>query len=585
MAELIKREDLFLPKDSDFYEVVGTLTLEDIKKLNRFPRKTTLILENTKNLTSNLIDQIMSPNIFFSVRGGYDYFNKEKYKNNEYIKRTMLSPKGLTEIIKYYESIEKNIDDSLTENQKTMILYDAITKDFTYDESYESKLDSKITSRGLNGILYKKAVCAGFAIIFKEGLDRLGIKNIFQNKKHFHDWVLAIIDGKYRGLEITWECANKLKDDVCEFNYYGLDKDFYSHRGHDLKDDLWDGQTITDQNNKYILDDEEKEYDIVPFEVESLRYDYQVIKSRIERRKINNKPAFKTSEEELKLLPIDLIKYKYENSAKDEYNYDSLNSFLEIHGVIEKNKYPFFKIRNPYLLDVIGYNPSISKFNGEDVNAKILNDCTFDRDGNFNTPYGYRNTWLRETTEEITNERYLKNAFNTLKQKLDNYAKEYLMKIFKDAYFMVDELQSIRNVKVKKDHNLGLREADLYTKLKSLVDSKDLLLSYGFNEEDVNLKLDYINKYFESLVIKLTDEQIKAMDIDFYTAVFEDVDEVRKVCEEYEGKKFSDEEWKEKFQDAEYIMRIFNTADTPKETIKEILDNIYKSKYTNENKK
>ena len=145
MAELIKREDLFLPKDSDFYEVVGTLTLEDIKKLNRFPRKTTLILENTKNLTSNLIDQIMSPNIFFSVRGGYDYFNKEKYKNNEYIKRTMLSPKGLTEIIKYYESIEKNIDDSLTENQKTMILYDAITKDFTYDESYESKLDNKIT--------------------------------------------------------------------------------------------------------------------------------------------------------------------------------------------------------------------------------------------------------------------------------------------------------------------------------------------------------------------------------------------------------------------------------------------------------
>ena len=41
-------------------------------------------------------------------------------------------------------------------------------------------------------------------------------------------------------------------------------------------------------------------------------------------------------------------------------------------------------------------------------------------------------------------------------------------------------------------------------------------------------------------------EKIKAMDIDFYTAVFEDVDEVRKVCEEYEGKKFSDEEWKER---------------------------------------
>ena len=578
MAELKIRDDSFLPKDGDFYEVVGPLTREDIKKINLFPRKSTLILENTKGVTSNLIDQIISPNIFFSVRGGYDYFRKKKYQNDEYIKRTMLSPKGLREVIKYYERIESVIDDSLTENQKSMIVYDSIVKDFIYNDDYESALGSKITARGLNGILYKKAVCAGFGIIFKEGLDRLEIENVFQNKAHHHDWVLVKIDDVYRGLEITWECSNKVKNDVCEFNNYGLDKDFYSDQDHNLQVEVWDGASEID-GITYKTEDEEEIYDVQPFDIDRLRHDYQVIKNRINKRKIDNKPAFKSQDEELKLLPIDLVRYKYEKGAQEEYKYYLLCEFLKKQGIIDDNKYPFVSARRGYVGDVVGNTTYMNSFNGLDIDARSLRDCTFDIRGNYNTPYGYKFSTINETSTKTTDEMSLKSVFNTLKQKKEKYAKEYLEKLIRDAYFMVDNLDRLEKMEIQKDHNLELRETDLYTKLHALIVSKELIESYGLYDDHTKKKLEYIKKYFDSKKTLLTQEEIKANDIDFYTAVFEDMDEVRRICEQHEGKEFTDEEWKEKFHDVDYIMSIFDTKDTPRETIEEVLENIYREHF------
>ena len=115
MAELKIRDDSFLPKDGDFYEVVGPLTREDIKKINLFPRKSTLILENTKGLTSNLIDQIISPNIFFSVRGGYDYFRKKKYQNDEYIELQKFLNLAVGEDAGSYSDFEIIMEGSLSD--------------------------------------------------------------------------------------------------------------------------------------------------------------------------------------------------------------------------------------------------------------------------------------------------------------------------------------------------------------------------------------------------------------------------------------------------------------------------------------
>lgn len=183
MATFVELKENYLPSDGDWYKVSGTLTEEDIKKINSLLRKTVLVIENTKGLSSDIISKITSNNISFSVVGGIDYFNKEKYKNKDYILRTMMSPTGLAEVIKYYEGIENQMSLEWTDTQKCMFLYDSLVRDFTYEENYKTQISKGIAERSLNGILYKKLVCSGFAMVFKEGLDRIGINNIYQNKK------------------------------------------------------------------------------------------------------------------------------------------------------------------------------------------------------------------------------------------------------------------------------------------------------------------------------------------------------------------------------------------------------------------
>ena len=93
----------FVSIDKNKYKIVGILTEEDINKINAFKNRTTLILDNTVGLSSELVSKIVSDRVVFSIKGGLDYDAKEKYKEQKYIDRTFLSPSGLEKIIKYFE--------------------------------------------------------------------------------------------------------------------------------------------------------------------------------------------------------------------------------------------------------------------------------------------------------------------------------------------------------------------------------------------------------------------------------------------------------------------------------------------------
>ena len=162
----------------DWYKVDGVLTIDDINNINQLNKETYLIFENTKNLDVDVLKQINNHNIKFSLIGGNDYINKNKFMKDDYVKRTIVEKDHLIDIIEYFEKIESQIDKSWNETQKCMFLYDCIVKDFKYEDNYDSIFKNRIEpERGLNGILYKKLVCAGFSQVFKEGLDRFGIEN------------------------------------------------------------------------------------------------------------------------------------------------------------------------------------------------------------------------------------------------------------------------------------------------------------------------------------------------------------------------------------------------------------------------
>lgn len=219
------------------FRATGTVTCADIEyAYEQHPNEEIIIvMANTKEQDANEMERIAIryPQVIFSVTGGLDPA-KRKFNNEHYQRRTYYTARELSKIIAIYRGIEKQIDLSWTETQKAMFVYKELCNKMEYSENVVNGRDY---SRGIGGLLYNKAVCSGFAMIYKEALDRLGIECHYQNRKCHHSWNIARLDGEYRALELTWDTSNKGKNG-CEFRYFNRDiEDFYSNKHHNIKDE------------------------------------------------------------------------------------------------------------------------------------------------------------------------------------------------------------------------------------------------------------------------------------------------------------------------------------------------------------
>lgn len=240
------------------------ITQKDVDELSRkYPNKNIIIvLKNTKLQKASDIDFFGKryPNIIYSITGGLDP-EKEKFNSEHYQRRTYYTGLELSKIIEIFSKIERQIVLSWTETQKVMFVYKELCNYMEYDEI---EVNNRDYSRGIGGLLYHKAVCSGFAMILKEALDRLGIENYYQNREGHHSWNIAKVDGAYRAFELTWDTSNK-SEKGCAFLYFNQDRNFYNSKHHNIK-----------------YESEEKEFPIVPYTVEELKRNYDVIsKARI----------------------------------------------------------------------------------------------------------------------------------------------------------------------------------------------------------------------------------------------------------------------------------------------------------------
>lgn len=218
------------------FRATGTISCADIDDLcARYQREEIIIImPNTKAQDAEEMEKIAKkyPRIKFSVTGGLDP-SKKKFNNEYYQSRTYYTARELSKIIAIYRGIEKQIDLSWTETQKAMFVYRELCNRMEYSENIVNGRDY---ARGIGGLLYNKAVCAGFAMIYKEALDRLGIECYYQNRQNHHSWNIAKLDGKYRALELTWDTSNKGKNG-CAFYYFNRDEKFYSNIHHDISNE------------------------------------------------------------------------------------------------------------------------------------------------------------------------------------------------------------------------------------------------------------------------------------------------------------------------------------------------------------
>lgn len=551
----------FIEASKNKYKIVGTLTDEDIKRINNFKNRTTLILENTVGLSSELISRITTDRVVFSVKGGLDYENKSKYNDKKYIDRTYVSPDGLKKIIKYFEYNESLMDPNWNDFEKAMFLYNALVVDMEYAEGYDNILSSGTAERSLNGILYGKLVCAGFALVYKEMLDRMGITNYYQNQKDVHAFNVIEIDGKKYGVDVTWDNNDKKNNDGrCGFRRFGHDPDFYTRHGHQLYKDV----DISDDFEKTVIervyDSDEEVYDLSLISMNQLNEYYSHIATAINnRRPLRYDLGEQSIEIKNRYLPVDTVDFNLKKEATEEYPTVIIMNFLKNRNAmqISPQLVDAFSSRKGYLLDIGSSNGDYRY--GLDLSLTGIDNYTIDGIGNVTFDDG--NEGRRDIVSGIwagkinMPEEELNSLYGRLNQHLTQYFNKYILDTLKNLDTLLSHFEYSPD---DWDTNRAIESANIYSKLSIIVNSRDYLIQLGFSEEEVDNIIQKINnKYKEIRKPYEKESNQKENDLDFLSVVFSDIDMTRSIMEHDLGKKVSDEEFENLFRDVNYMIRIY----------------------------
>lgn len=551
----------FVRIDKNKYKIVGTLTEGDINRINTFKNRTTLILDNTIGLSSELISKIRSNRVVFSIKGGLDYDTKEKYKQRKYIDRTFISSSGLKKIIRYFEYNESLIDPNWNEFEKAMFLYNALVVDMEYAYGYENIQSVGTTERSLNGILYGKLVCAGFAQVYKEMLDRIGIKNYYQNQKDVHAFNVIEVDGKKYGVDVTWDNNDKKNNNGrCGFGRFGHDPEFYNRHGHQLYDEILNFDSNDEWVTERIYDNDEEVFDLSLLSMDQLNEYYNHIVSRINSRKpFKYNLQDQSLEIKNKYLPIDTDYLRLKQEADQEYPIILIIEFLKKRNALQINPQMLdaFSSRKGYLLDIGNMD---GKYNyGLDLSLIGIDNYSIDVGGElaFNNGSERRYSSIRGIGGENSN--MSQEELNTIFDNLNQFLNKYLNNYISDIVRSIDTLLS--NYEYEPDEwdlDRAIESGNIYSKLAVIVNSRDYLIHAGMNEQEVDnviqkitSKHNEVHKQYES------DISQKEHDLDFLSAVFEDLNMVWQTIEDDLNRSITDEEFISLYSDVDYMIQLF----------------------------
>ena len=216
------------------------------KVCNQSPNSKILVeVQNTKGISSSMIRQL-SPNIAIRVAGGYDAerisrYGKDLHWDSNYYNEAVIYTKNETvKILEAIEEIESGLNRNWSDIQKLLYVYDRLKRDIMYDPKFEHKLSSEI--RSLRGLITKQTVCAGYAMILKEFMDRNGINceyveghtKIDDNGKRTggHAWNIINIDGKKYPIDLTWDNTMFRSGKLKSLDWLGKDISTFSRSHH-----------------------------------------------------------------------------------------------------------------------------------------------------------------------------------------------------------------------------------------------------------------------------------------------------------------------------------------------------------------
>lgn len=547
------------------YKVEGEITQEDVDRINAFQIRTCLVLPNTKGQSSEIIKQIKTDNVYFSILGGLDYYNKEKFNNPNYIERTQAAPKGLTKILQYFERIESEMNPEWTDTQKCMYAYNALAVDTEYVKDLKQDiLSNGITERGLNGVLYNQLTCAGIAQTFKEMMDRLDIPCHYQNQRRVHAFNVVELDGKLRGIDVTWDCT-KNDGEKCTFRNFGRDPNFYEKYGHQISGDS-----------------EETIFDLTTFKDEEIQENYAIIESAIKKRsKIVYPFRNFDRDRKKKFLPVD----KFMEGLQDEKSAITKLRILQQIGALPEEMAEVANAtssRYGFIADYIGTNHGI--VNSRDVLEEIqksnnLSGNLIMKDGQI-LLVSYENGERKEA--QLTQEQREEIAPSLLAD-----VKEYYTQYFETEAPQIDKLieayAMLESMSTELAEKTATLRTQLYTKIKLFANGDKFFEQLGVSKEEIELVSGKAKSYLEStkdVVVNPLSEHEN--DLDFLYAIIQnDVidtlvagreyteEDLAKLMEDvranWEDAEFSDDEFKVLLDEA--LSKTMSSEDVSRGTV------------------
>lgn len=213
---------------------------------NQYPNSKILVeVKNTKGITSSMMRQLGS-NIAIRIAGGYDeeriarYGKDLHWSSNYYNEAVIYTKNQAIKILEEIEKIESGLNKNWSDIQKLIYIYDKLKREIMYDPKFEHKLSSEI--RSLRGLITKQTVCAGYAMILKEFMDRNDINceyveghtKIDSNGQRTggHAWNIVTIDGKKYPIDLTWDNTTFRSGKSSSFDWLCQDISTFSKNHH-----------------------------------------------------------------------------------------------------------------------------------------------------------------------------------------------------------------------------------------------------------------------------------------------------------------------------------------------------------------
>lgn len=209
---------------------------------NQYPNSKILVeVQNTKGISSTMIRQL-NPNVAVRIAGGYDSerisrYGKDLHWSSNYYNEAVIYTRNETiKIIEEIEKIESGLNKNWSDIQKLLYIYDRLKTGIMYDPKFEYKLSSEI--RSLRGLITKQTVCAGYAMILKEFMDRQNINCEYVEghtkidgkgqRTEGHAWNIISIEGKKYPIDLTWDNTTFRSGKSNSFDWLGKDIETFS---------------------------------------------------------------------------------------------------------------------------------------------------------------------------------------------------------------------------------------------------------------------------------------------------------------------------------------------------------------------